>query len=121
MNAEDEFNLKHEQLRLRFSYTVLISVSVVCGLIMLTFFYLIVSNPLYLTKLMDYIFEQAEAVIGIPFCAAMALYVVLMLRTTQGPGEFEGIGFKFRGASGPIVMFVLCFLAFVGATRLLWS
>ena len=51
------------------------------------------------------------------FCAA--LFVVLLLRFSTGPIEFEGLGFKFRGASGPLVLWIFCFLAIVFGLYLL--
>jgi hypothetical protein len=60
------------------------------------------------------------AVLGLPGAAAGALVVVLLLRNTEGPIEFSGLGFSFKGASGPVVLWVLCFLAIVAGIRLLW-
>jgi hypothetical protein len=45
---------------------------------------------------------------------------VSLLKVTSGPIEFEAIGFKFRGASGPIVLWVFCFLSIAVAFHLLW-
>jgi hypothetical protein len=38
----------------------------------------------------------------------------------RGPIEFEAFGFKLRGASGPIVLWVFCFLSIAAAFQLLW-
>lgn len=56
----------------------------------------------------------------IPLAAIGALCVVLVLRFTSGPIEFEAYGVKFKGSSGPVVFWILCFLAVVGGTKLLW-
>jgi hypothetical protein len=69
---------------------------------------------------MKTIFDHFAAVIGLPFAAISSLCLVLLLRYSAGPIEFEGLGFKFKGASGPIIMWVLCFLAMVSAIKLLW-
>jgi hypothetical protein len=45
--------------------------------------------------------------------AGAALFVVLVLRAAAGPIEFEVLGLKFRGASGPVVLWIPCFLAIV--------
>ena len=50
----------------------------------------------------------------IPLSVFLALFIVLLLRFTTGPIEFEGLGFKFRGASGPVVLWIFCFLAIIG-------
>lgn len=64
--------------------------------------------------------EHFAAVIGLPAAALGALCLVLVLEVKSGPIEFEGFGFKFRGASGEIILWVICFLATAGAIKLLW-
>jgi hypothetical protein len=51
------------------------------------------------------------AVVGLPSAALAAFFVVVVLRTVAGPVEMKVLGFEFRGASGPIVMWIACFLA----------
>jgi hypothetical protein len=57
------------------------------------------------------------SIFGAPFQTSFAifcaLFVVLLLRFSTGPIEFELWGFKVRGASGPLVMWILCFLAII--------
>lgn len=65
--------------------------------------------------------KQVRAMVGVPISAASAFCVVWLLEATSGRIEFEAIGFKFRGASGPVVLWVMCFLAFVLAIVLLWQ
>lgn len=64
--------------------------------------------------------EHPQAMLGVPWAGGAALIVVLVLRTSFGPVEFKILGTQFRGASGPIVMWVLCFLAEVLAIKVLW-
>jgi hypothetical protein len=64
--------------------------------------------------------EHARAVLGVPWAGGAGLIVVLILRTAFGPVEFKILGVEFKGASGPIVMFLLCFLAEVLAIQVLW-
>jgi len=45
---------------------------------------------------------------------------VVFLRQTDGPIEFNGLGFEFKGASGQVAMWVVCFLAIAGAIKFLW-
>ncbi|MBW8882521.1 MAG: hypothetical protein JF615_14205 [Asticcacaulis sp.] len=61
-----------------------------------------------------------SVVIGLPCAAAIAFSVVQFLRQTDGPIEFEGLGFKFKGAAGQVVMWVLCFLVIVLGVKALW-
>jgi hypothetical protein len=60
------------------------------------------------------------AAFGIPVSFVTSLVLVLAFRREAGPIEFEALGFKFKGASGPLIFWVICFLAFVTALRLLW-
>ncbi len=60
------------------------------------------------------------AVLGLPLAALAALCIVLFLEAKSGRIEFEGFGFKFRGASGEVILWVICFLAITAAVKLLW-
>ena len=66
------------------------------------------------------ILTKFAAVIGLPGAAAVAFVLVVFLRQTDGPIEFEGLGFKFSGAAGQVIMWVICFLAIAGAIKLLY-
>jgi hypothetical protein len=59
-------------------------------------------------------------IVSVPLAAIGALCVVLILRSTEGPIEFEGLGFKFSGAAGPVVLWALCFIVIVSGIRVLW-
>ena len=51
--------------------------------------------------------------------ATFSLLVVLLLRFTAGNIDFDAWGLKFKGSSGPIIFWVLCFLASVyGITKI---
>lgn len=63
---------------------------------------------------------HAQAIIGIPWAGGAAFIVVLVLRTSFGAINFKVLGIEFKGASGPIVMWVFCFLAEVSAIKALW-
>jgi hypothetical protein len=63
--------------------------------------------------------------IGIP-CSAMASFVIVkLLWTAVPPGtstdglKFKAFGLEFSGPSGPITLWLLCFLTFVSALKLL--
>jgi hypothetical protein len=60
------------------------------------------------------------ATIGLPSAALAALCIVVVLEGTAGPIQLEGLGFKFKGAAGPIVFWIFCFLAITSAIHLLW-
>jgi|SRR5262249_17502664 len=61
-----------------------------------------------------------RATIGIPWAGGAALIVVLIFRSAFGRIEFKIFGVEFKGASGPTVMWLLCFLAEVLAIQVLW-
>jgi hypothetical protein len=71
--------------------------------------------------LKDVISKHFLAVTGIPLSAIAATVVISMFRVTAGRIEFKALGFQFRGASGPVVLWIFCFLAFVSGLRILWS
>jgi uncharacterized membrane protein YjgN (DUF898 family) len=57
----------------------------------------------------------AALLVGIPMSALIAMCVVILLRFSAEPIEFEGLSFEFRGASGQVVFWVFCFLALSSA------
>lgn len=73
-------------------------------------------NALASTPLKDHY----AALVGLPAVASVSFILVVLLRQTDGPIEFEGFGFKFRGASGQVAMWVISFLAFAIAIKLVW-
>jgi hypothetical protein len=64
--------------------------------------------------------DHAQAAIGVPWAGGAAFIVVLVLRTSFGAINFKVLGTEFKGASGPIIMWVFCFLVEVSAIKLLW-
>ena len=63
---------------------------------------------------------QFGAMILVPMAALAALCIVTILEWTAGDIKFKGLSFEFEGASGPIVLWVFCFLAIVAALRFFW-
>jgi len=59
--------------------------------------------------------------VGPPFAGLVAHFLVGTLENARGKIEFEVIGLKFKGASGPIVMWTLVFLIIVVCMRLTWN
>ncbi len=68
----------------------------------------------------DVLQSHIGAIAGLQIAAAVAFCLVVFLRQTEGQIKFSGLGFYFEGASGQIVMWVVCFLAIAGAIKLLW-
>ena len=71
-------------------------------------------------RFIEIMYQHMEAVLGVPGSIIVAFMLVSVLENVSGPVKFEGLGFKFEGASGPIVMWVFVFLALVGGLKLLW-
>jgi hypothetical protein len=61
------------------------------------------------------------AIVGLPFAALAALCLVIVLELQSGPIRMKGLGFEFEGASGPIVLWIFCFLAITFAIKLVWD
>jgi hypothetical protein len=70
--------------------------------------------------LLDVAREHFAAAIGLPFAALAALVIVVILEISAGPVQFEGFGLKFSGAAGPVVFWILVFLAISASIKLLW-
>lgn len=64
--------------------------------------------------------KHFAAMVGTPLSVMTAFCIVSVLKVTNGPVEFEAFGFKFRGASGPIILWVFSFLAIGTIFHLLW-
>lgn len=65
--------------------------------------------------------KHTEATVGVPFAALAAFIVVTIFRTTDGAIAFSFWTFSFHGASGPIVMWIMCFVSIVWSIRYLWG
>ena len=65
--------------------------------------------------------EQFAAVVGLPMAALLAAFIDIALRQAEGPVKFEGLGFRFEGASGQVILWAICFLSIAGGIKLLWN
>jgi hypothetical protein len=68
----------------------------------------------------DILKDHFAAIIGLPGAAAVAFILVIFLRQTDGPIEFEGFGFKIKGAAGQVILWAICFFVIAGAIKMLW-
>lgn len=61
------------------------------------------------------------AIFGLPAAALLAFILVVVFEARFDHIEMDIFNLlKFRGASGPIVLWVLCFLSITSAIKLLW-
>ena len=63
-----------------------------------------------------------SATLGIAISAVSAFCIVAVLNVlSRDPIVIRFIGFELQGAAGPVVLWVVCFLAMVAGTELLWD
>ena len=67
-----------------------------------------------------FIFQNYVTFFILPYGAFFAYFLVLTLEHSRGPIELDFMGLKFKGAAGPIVFWIMIFLALVLALNLLW-
>jgi membrane protein CcdC involved in cytochrome C biogenesis len=84
------------------------------------FFVLFVWSSLYDRRFNDTLYEHLAAAIGVPLATLTALALVLALEQVSGDIELEVWGIKFKGASGPIVMWAICFITLISGIKALW-
>ena len=83
----------------------------------LIYLYNVYGVALAYTDWHDVVTKHFAAIAGLPAAAASSFAILVFLRQMQGPIEF---GFKLHGASGAVVLWVLCFMAMGWAIRLCW-
>jgi hypothetical protein len=59
-------------------------------------------------------------IMGLAGMGLSSVLLVAIFRQADGPIEVEAIGIKFKGGAGPIVLWIMAFLAMVGGSRMLW-
>jgi hypothetical protein len=55
--------------------------------------------------------QHCAVIVGLPVAGVFLFLVVFPFKQTDGPIEFEALTLKFWGAAGPVILWVLCFLA----------
>lgn len=71
--------------------------------------------------IMDMLHNHYVFFVGLPFAALVAHFLVGTLENTRGEIQFEAGGVKFKGASGPIIMWVIVFLALTISFAVAWG
>ncbi len=98
------------------TWLLLILVPVVAGIALAGI--LVYVSPGTLIQIIE---KHFAATIGLPMAALAAAFLVIGLSHSGGPVRFEGLGFRFEGTSGEIILWIACFLAITAAIKLLWS
>lgn len=92
--------------------------SVIAGAILFGSWIVIDIRQAYWPRIIE---EHFAAIIGLPMAGVAAFIVVVLLKQTSGNEiEFEGMGFKFKGPSGEVVLWIICFAVIALAIKLLW-
>jgi hypothetical protein len=61
-------------------------------------------------------------VVGLPLAAVASLFIVISLKIVSGDKlNFKIFGLQFEGVSGPVILWVLCFLAMTLAINTTWD
>jgi hypothetical protein len=120
---EDEHERKFRRI---FAWVFFLGTSVVCIIVLYfavqaAFFSHYMPYHGASPQLAEFLRQHFPVTIGLPVAAVISLLLILVLRETTGKLEFEALGFKFRGASGPLVLWVLCYLAIELSIKLLWK
>lgn len=61
------------------------------------------------------------SMIGLPFAAAAAFALVVFFRQAVGPIKIDFLGLKVVGAGGPLLLWVVCYLALAFSLWLTWG
>jgi hypothetical protein len=64
--------------------------------------------------------DHYAAIVGLPCAAAAAFIIVTLFRQVAGEIKIRGLGFEVDGAGGPVLLWVVCFLALVIALKVIW-
>ena len=96
---------------------------VLCGpaLAAITFFPVIRAALQQQQWLLTIFRQHYAAIFGLPSAALLSFMLVVVFEARFDNIEMEVANLvKFRGASGPVILWVLCFLSIASAIKLLW-
>lgn len=68
----------------------------------------------------DFVTRNYLVFFGVPLAALFSFYLVVTLEITRGDIDIQFATLKFKGASGPLIFWVITFLALTGAMKLFW-
>jgi hypothetical protein len=68
----------------------------------------------------DSIKDHLLGSVGFTGILSSAFTVVIFLRQSEGPIEFEALGMKFKGAAGQVVLWCVCVIVLSLCAKLLW-
>jgi hypothetical protein len=68
----------------------------------------------------DLVRAHFAATVGLMGACILSFAVVVFLRQTEGPIEFDALGLRFRGAAGQVVLWLLCIIVLTLCASYLW-
>lgn len=71
--------------------------------------------------IVDLGYRHFPTLFGLPAATAAALALVFVTRAIAGEMSIEFFGFKFKGAAGEAIIWLLCFLAMVYGITATWE
>ncbi len=113
MNSESN---EQEKIKFYFSITLCVILALMAFLCFCLYLYYGFTEGFWIEMLK----KHFATLVVLPFGAVFSLAIVVLLRITNGPFEFELLGLKLKGASGPVLFWVIAFMTFISAVKLLW-
>ncbi len=95
---------------------ITVRVSVVLAFLMPVAFIFLMDTGMAIAA---YIKKYPAVFLGIPWSGGAASVIVLMFDQFSGELNFKALGFEFKGAAVPAIFWVICFLAFIVAIKVL--
>lgn len=68
----------------------------------------------------DLVRDHFAATLGLTGAGIVSFAIVVFLRQTEGPIEFEAFGMKFRGASGQVILWAFLLIVYTLCAKILW-
>jgi len=102
-------------------------VGLILATVLITFQVIVSGAMFYVTLRIPGLFETIvrehfAGILGTTMAVMSAMVIVVVFRVAAGPIEFETpFGFKFKGASGPVVLWIFTYLAGVSGMVALWK
>jgi hypothetical protein len=114
-----EMNNFEEHCKKVSKWIVILGVTIFSGFFFGYFGYNVYSNG----WIVEILKNHFAATVSLPMSAIAALFIILTFRFTTGDQieiRIQPLGVEFEGAAGPVVFWILCFLAFIVGLKLLW-
>lgn len=96
---------------------VAIGGSIVLGI---AYIYGLISALIGNAEIKKILYEHLLAVLGVPGAIIISLVLITILEQVSGKIKMKGFGIEFEGASGPIILWVIVFMAIVSSLHMLW-